>query len=147
MGDDDKKKSFREFLRARGLKFTREREAILDEVFRSKGHFDPEELHYGLKEKGGKVSRASVYRTIPLLEEAGIVEQVERTDKHAHYERTLGRGHHDHMLCISCGRVIEFYSDQLERLQDRLCRHEDFEGTSHTLEIKGYCGKCRRKRR
>jgi Fur family ferric uptake transcriptional regulator len=137
-----KKDVFKYFLKDRGLRLTKEREAIWDEVRSTKGHFDPEELHLSMRQKGQSVSRASVYRTIPLMVEAGILEQVERTDKHAHYERTIGRSHHDHMLCTSCGKVIEFYSDALEKLQDRLCRQYGFEGVAHTLEITGHCKAC-----
>ena len=136
------KETFREFLDTRHLRLTREREEVLQEVVRSRGHFDPEELHYTLKGKGAKVSRASIYRTIPLMVEAGIIGKVENTDKHSHYELILGREHHDHMLCTRCGRVIEFYSEELERLQDKLCQAHGFRGNSHTLEIKGLCKKC-----
>jgi Fur family ferric uptake transcriptional regulator len=138
------KRAFRDFLKQKGLRFTRERDAIFREVLRTKGHFDPEELHNSLRERGVGVSRASVYRTLPLLMEAGVLEEVERTEKHAHYECTLGRSHHDHMLCLNCGRVIEFYSESLEKLQEKICRREFFDGVTHTLEIKGYCGKCKK---
>ncbi len=141
------KDAFREFLESRALRLTREREAVVDKVMSTRGHFDPEELHYALKDKGAKVSRASIYRTIPLLVDAGIIGKVENTDKHAHYELILGREHHDHMLCTRCGKVIEFYSRELERLQDRLCQTEGFKGNSHTLEIKGLCRKCAGRRR
>lgn len=141
------KEVFKEYLRNKGLRLTKEREAVLREILSRRGHFDLEELHYGLRKNSLKVSRASVYRTLPLLLESGLIEQVERTDKHAHYERTFGRGHHDHMLCISCGRVIEFYSEALEKLQVKLCKAEFFEGIAHTLEIKGYCRKCKKKPR
>lgn len=140
------KKAFREFLESQNLRLTREREAVVDEVVGSHRHFDPEELHYTLKGRGAKVSRASIYRTIPLLVDAGIIQKVENTDKHAHYELILGRGHHDHMLCTRCGKVIEFYSEELERLQNMLCQTEGFKGNSHTLEIKGLCRKCSRRK-
>jgi Fur family ferric uptake transcriptional regulator len=138
------KEVLKEFLRQKGLRFTKEREAILKEISSHRGHFDLEEIYLGLKKKGAKVSRASIYRTLPLLMESGLVEEVERTDKHAHYELTYGSAHHDHMLCTECGKVIEFYSPSLEKLQDRLCRARGFKGTSHTLEIKGLCRECRK---
>lgn len=141
-----KKKVFEEFLRQRGLRFTREREAIVDDVMGRKGHFDPEELYLSLRGKDRRVSRASVYRTLPLMLEAGIVEQVERSDKQTRYERTIGVAHHDHMLCVSCGKVIEFYSEGIERLQDEICRVHGFAGVSHSLEITGYCRRCARSR-
>jgi Fur family ferric uptake transcriptional regulator len=134
---------FRQALKERGMRYTPEREAILKEVLRRRDHFDLEELHMDLRKKGHRVSRASIYRTVPLLLELGVIEKVEHTDKHAHYERTTGRKHHDHMLCVECGKVIEFYSEALERLQDRLCEKEGFKGVSHLLEIRGYCRKCR----
>lgn len=137
-----KKTAFTDYLKTKSLKLTREREAIIDCVIGQTGHFDPEELCADLRRNGMDVSRASVYRTLPLLIDSGILEQVERTDKHAHYELKMGRGHHDHMLCVQCGRVIEFYSPELERLQERICRREGFAGQTHTLEIKGRCKKC-----
>jgi Fur family ferric uptake transcriptional regulator len=133
---------FRKALRDRGLRFTKEREAILHEALVRRGHFDLEQFHMDLLKKGLRVSKASVYRTLPILLELGVLEQVERTDKHAHYERTTGRAHHDHMLCLSCGRVIEFYSAALEKLQEAVCRAEGFRGASHSLEIRGYCRRC-----
>ena len=140
-------KTFREYLKAKGLKFTKERELIFKEIFSRHGHFDPEGLYMEMRKKGLKVSKASIYRTLPLLLEGGLIEQVERTKKHAHYEHIFGQNHHDHMFCISCGGVIEFYSEALERLQNKICKVEGFESVTHTLEIKGYCRKCRKKRR
>lgn len=136
------KQQFREFLKTKSLKMTREREEIFDEVINLKGHFDPEELFIRLKTKGSKVSRASVYRTIPLLIENGLIDEVERIDRHAHYERVSGRPHHDHMICIKCGKIIEFYSPTLEMLQDEICQKEKFRGIKHSLEIMGYCKDC-----
>jgi Fur family ferric uptake transcriptional regulator len=140
-------KEFREYLKAKGLKVTKERALILRDISSRQGHFDPEELYIGIRKKGLKVSKASIYRTLPLLLESGLIEQVERTEKHAHYEKTFGRDHHDHMLCISCGSVIEFYSESLEDLQKKICSKKGFEGVTHTLEIKGYCSKCRKLRK
>jgi len=134
---------FREFLSKKGLKLTRERQRILDEVFACHGHFNPEELLKSMRGRNIKVSKASIYRTLPLLVESGLVEQVERNDKHAHYEHTFGHEHHDHLICLKCGAVIEVCSPKLEAIQDELCRESGFTGVTHTLEIKGYCCNCR----
>jgi Fur family ferric uptake transcriptional regulator len=136
------KEKFREFLSGKGLKTTKERDEIINEVAAMKGHFDPDELFIRLKQKGSKVSRASVYRTIPLLIESGLIEEVERIDRHAHYERISEKKHHDHMICVKCGKVIEFYSPTLEMLQNEICGKENFKGIRHSLEILGYCKKC-----
>ncbi|HMK43796.1 MAG TPA: transcriptional repressor [Dissulfurispiraceae bacterium] len=133
---------FKRFISERGLKDTRERREIFDEVLSAEGHFDPDELFLRLRSHGSKVSRASVYRTIPLLIDSGVIEEVERVDKHAHYERIIGRQHHDHMICSRCGAVFEFYSETLERLQDELCRSHRFEKMRHHLEIVGICERC-----
>lgn len=134
---------FREFLTTKGLKLTKERDEILNEILIMKKHFDPEELFIRLKAKGSKVSRASVYRTIPLLIESRLIEEVERIDRHAHYEKVSENRHHDHMICMKCGKIIEFYSPTLEMLQDEICQKEKFKGIKHSLEILGYCEKCR----
>ena len=135
-------KIFREFLEKKRCKLTKERAAILSEVFSNHGHFDPEDLFFKIREKEAKASRASVYRTLQLLLECGLVEQVERVDKHAHYEHTFGHKHHDHLICLRCGRVMQIYSEKLEQLQKNLCKKEKFRCLTHTLEIKGYCEKC-----
>ncbi len=98
---------FRNSSLKKGLKSTRERKEIVDAIMETTGHFDPEELYNRLRACGSKVSRASVYRTIPLLIESGFIEEVERVDKHSHYERVIGTPHHDHMICTQCGKVIE----------------------------------------
>ncbi len=136
------KQKFRDYVSTKGLKLTKERDEILNEILAAEGHFEPEELFISLKTKGSKVSRASVYRTIPLLIESGLIEEVERIDKHSHYEKVLGKQHHDHMICMRCGKVIEFFSPTLEMLQSELCQKENFNGVRHNLEILGYCDKC-----
>lgn len=133
---------FREFIFSKGLKSTKKRDEIFEEVSKTEGHFDPDELYIRLKQKGSKVSRASVYRTLPLLVEIGLIEEVERVDKHAHYERVSVDSHHDHMICTKCGKVIEFFSPTLELLQDEICQRENFQKIRHSLEIFGICAQC-----
>jgi Fur family ferric uptake transcriptional regulator len=135
-------KIFIQFLELRGQRLTNERNAVLQKAFSCKGHFDPENLYLDMKKKGMKASRASVYRTLNLLCECGLLEKVSKTDHGTIYEHTFGHQHHDHMLCIRCGKLIEFYSERIERLQEEICRERDFVGKSHTLEIRGYCKKC-----
>lgn len=125
-----------------GRRLTREREEIVRTINETEGHFNPQTLYEQLKVKGSKVSRASVYRTIPILVEHGLIAEVEKTEKHAHYERVLGKGHHDHLICLACGRTTEIYSPTLEMLQEEICQREGFKGVRHTLEIMGYCKEC-----
>ncbi len=139
------KKIFHNFLKDRGQRFTKERSVVLQKTLAFKGHFDPESLYIKIKETGLKASRASVYRTLNLLCECGIIERVRKSEHGTIYENTFGHEHHDHMRCIQCGAIIEFYSEDLERLQEAICTEQRFHGTSHTLEIRGYCKKCRKK--
>lgn len=136
------REDFKNFISGKGLKVTKKRNEIFDEVLKIDGHFDPEELYIKLKQKGSKVSRASIYRTIPLLVEIGLIEEVERIDKHAHYERVSSDSHHDHMICTKCGKVIEFFSPTLEVLQQEICQRENFRNIRHSLEIFGLCKDC-----
>lgn len=133
---------FKDFLKSKGLKLTRERVEILKEISSHRSHFDIEGLFRRLQQKNSKISRASLYRTIPLLVESGLVEEIKTIDTHTYYEHVFGKRHHDHLICIKCGKIIEFYSEKLERLQDYICKKEQFKGIRHLLEIQGYCKKC-----
>jgi len=142
-----KRRIFNKFLKERGKRLTKERSLILQKTLSCNGHFDPESLYVQIKKTGLKASRASVYRTVNLMCECGLIERVSKTEHGTIYERTFGHGHHDHMLCIQCGTIIEFYSEELERIQENLCKKHSFQGASHTLEIRGYCKKCQKKKK
>ena len=141
------KKIFSAFLQKRGQRLTKERLVVLQKACACNGHFDPESLYMEIRATGLKTSRASVYRTLNLLYESGLIEKALKTDHGTLYEKSLGHGHHDHMMCIQCGRIFEFYSEELEKLQESLCSKQGFEGKSHSLEIKGYCQRCRKKKK
>jgi len=133
---------FSKHLRARGLRLTPERARILRGVLSMPSHFEPDDLLDHIRRSSGAVSRASVYRTLPLLVECGLIEEAIYKDRRTRYERSIGREHHDHLLCTSCGAIIEFVSEPIERLQDDVCREHGFQATSHTLEIRGRCRDC-----
>jgi len=136
------RKRAKEGLAIKGRSETQGRREILQMIDKTGGHFDPQTLYERLKAEGSKVSRSSVYRTIPILVESGIIAEVEKTEKHSHYEKVMGRAHHDHLICLGCGKKIEFYSPTLEMLQEEICQREAFGGVRHTLEIMGYCREC-----
>ncbi len=140
-------KIFQEFLSRRGLKLTKERMSVLRQIFSIHGHFDPEHLYLSIRDSDMKASRASVYRTLNLLVESGLVERITRSDKGNVYEHTYGHRHHDHMICTACGEVIEFFSEHLEDLQKMICEQHQFAGTTHTLEIRGNCKACQKRKK
>ena len=140
----DKLEQFGHYLERKGLKRTRERSLIAREVLAIADHFDPEDLQARLRRKGARVSRATIYRTLDHLISSGLVRKTSLDMEHrsAFYENTLARGHHEHMVCVSCGEVIEFTSDEIEQLQDEVCRKHRFKPVRHTHQIMGYCHRC-----
>src|SRR5262249_40116558 len=88
------------------------------------------------------ISRATIYRTLLMLEEAGFVAGLDTGDGGRRFEHTLGHEHHDHMVCTACGRILEFRDDEVERLQQGAARRRGFTSTSHTLRLFGVCAEC-----
>jgi Fur family ferric uptake transcriptional regulator len=137
---------FQEFLARKGMRLTPEREAILTEVFAEHDHFDMDELYMRLRAKEQRISRASLYRTLPLLVESGLVQEVFYEDGHMHYEHIYGHEHHCHLRCLSCRKIIEFRDRAVEEAEKRIGRANGFETVGHRLEIYGYCSQCRGKK-
>jgi Fur family ferric uptake transcriptional regulator len=133
---------FRDYLAGQNLKMTAERYQILEEVFSSPEHFGADELHLRFMNKKIQVSRATIYRTLDHLVMSGLVRRVYLDQKKAFYEHVYGRKHHEHMICLSCSKVIEFSDDPLERRQDKVCRQHEFKPLRHSLRIVGLCSKC-----
>jgi len=136
---------FQGFLSKQGLKLTRERTALLREIFATHYHFEADELLFKMKEKRVKISRATVYRTLELLVKSGMVRRVHLGEDHYHYEYVTGNSHHDHLICTTCGTVIEFHDPILEERQLEICDRKKFTPTFHNLQILGICDACRRK--
>ena len=135
---------FESFLRRKQLKLTSGREEILKQALRTKGHFDSESLYAALLKRKTRISRDAVFRNIPLLLEAGIIQKSVGSGKSEYYElMEPNKGHHDHMVCTECGTVIEFYSKKLEKIQEDVCRLYEFEMTFHDHRLFGYCKNCR----
>lgn len=137
---------FRLYCRDNGMRYTRERDAILHEAYCDEGHFDVDTLFLRIRSKHPdmKLAKASVYRTLPHLIRAGLVRASLTDHGHVCYEHTLGHEHHDHMKCIACGKILEFYDKRMDRIQSELCERRDFEVLWHTHVINGHCAQCRR---
>ena len=134
---------FREYLNSRDLRFTRERGKILDQVMRTHSHFEVEDIFAGLRRKKTGISRASIYRAIPHLLASGIIRKTPCEVMKARYEHVIGHEHHDHLVCVRCGRVIEFRKDGIEKLQKEAAGEHGFSILGHRLVISGLCGRCR----
>lgn len=134
---------FQACLAERGLRLTSQRQHVLAEALATAGHFDAEDLYGALRTAGRHVSLATVYRTLGLLRDCGLIRQAPRWEDRERYESVSGQQHHDHMLCVECGNVIEFCDDELESLQDRVCRRHGFAAMDHRMSIRGVCRACR----
>jgi Fur family ferric uptake transcriptional regulator len=135
---------FRSFIRRKGLRNTPEREEIIGEIFAADDHFDVDELYLRLRGKGSRVSKASIYRNIPLIMECGLIKEVWHEDGHMHYEPMYGQSHHCHLRCIKCGKVIEFIEEELQVIEKRLAEKHNFLVVDHRLDVVGYCSACRK---
>ncbi len=135
-------KKFKFFLREKDLKYTPERKEIIKTVIYFNKHFDAEEIHQQLRKQKSYVSLATVYRTIPLLIDSGLIMETLHCREKVLYEKIYNRRHHDHLICIHCGKIIEFYNEDVEKLQDEICQQYHFQPTEHRLGIKGYCSEC-----
>jgi len=133
---------FRKYIKKKGLRYTRERENVIREIFSRHDHFDVESLYLRLRNKGINISRASIYRTIPLLLETGLIQEVFHEEGHMHYEHIYGHQHHCHLRCVQCGRIVEFRDDSLIHLTERIAQQYNFAIKGHKLDIIGFCPKC-----
>ncbi|MCC6239135.1 MAG: transcriptional repressor [Phycisphaerales bacterium] len=136
---------FRQYLRGQKQKFTPERAMILDAVLRKQGLFEAEILVDDLKKLGYRASRATVYRTLNHLQDAGILKQVFFDNKQSYFEVIVGGQSNDYLICIASGKVIEFSSQRLKKLRDEICAEHGFEPIGHQFHIYGLCaeGRCK----
>jgi Fur family ferric uptake transcriptional regulator len=128
---------FRRYLHGQKLKFTPERAMILDAVLRKTALFEAEQLALDLRQLGHRVSRATVYRTLAHLQDAGILKQIFFDNKQSYYEVIAGRQAYDYLICVTTGRVIEFVSEKLRKLCEEICQQHGYDLLSHQFHIFG----------
>jgi Fur family ferric uptake transcriptional regulator len=142
MGIDDELRQIERALRRRGLRWTSQRELVASVALRNHSHFSAEQLLEMCRQEDSAISRATVYRTLGMLEQAGFVEGLDTGEGGRKFEHVLGHTHHDHMICTSCGAILEFRDDELERRQDLAARRNGFTIVSHSLKLYGVCRAC-----
>ncbi|MEP6742442.1 MAG: transcriptional repressor [bacterium] len=135
---------FLRHLQSTGLKRTAQRDLILDTFLRTEEHLSSEDLYRLVQKLDPTIGQTTVYRTLKLLTEAGLAREVRFGDGRTHYEHHYKHQHHDHMICSECGRVIEFFSAELEAIQDAMAAKHRFQITQHLLRMIGICADCRR---
>jgi len=135
---------FLKHIQKKGLKRTSQRDLILDMFLRTEEHLSSEDLYRLVKQEDATIGQTTVYRTLKLLTEAGLAREVRFGDGITHYEHNYKHQHHDHMICSECGRIIEFFSAELEALQDEIAAKHRFQISHHLHRIIGICAECRR---
>jgi Fur family ferric uptake transcriptional regulator len=138
---------FDEYLQSRGMRNTEQRRILLDRVFKAHDHFDADQLIERLPRKGqkGYVSRPTVYRTLAEFVDAGLLRKFDVGGRTV-YEHDYGYPQHEHLFCTSCERLIEFQSDALLEIRDKVAREHTFAVRSHRFIIVGTCSQCRSNR-
>jgi Fur family ferric uptake transcriptional regulator len=132
-----------EYLAKKNLKETRQRRRIIELFLGLNSHTSAEALHEATRKEGQNVGLATVYRTLNMLADAGLVEQKSFGDGRHVFEIKHPDSHHDHLICVDCGAVIEFENAEIEAIQERVAAEHGFKLTSHRLDLFGHCSKPR----
>lgn len=143
-GSPDPKEIFRQYCRKEAMRYTPERGLIIDEIYRRDGHFDVDGLFSRIRNRHPriKLAKCSIYRSLPHFIKAGLLRESLTREGVVCYEHTLGHEHHDHMRCIGCGKIIEFYEPDIDVVRQRFCKESKFKMIQHTHVIEGYCSQC-----
>jgi Fur family ferric uptake transcriptional regulator len=133
---------FREYMRDHNLPVTNQREAVASAVFHSEAHLSVEEIELVLRADGVHVGTATVYRTLDLLHRAGLIREHDFGEGFRRYEPQAAWTHHEHLICVECGKVVEFSSERIERMKGLIAEEHGFRHHHHRLEIYGVCRDC-----
>jgi Fur family ferric uptake transcriptional regulator len=132
------------YLKNKDLKLTGQRKIILDAFLNIETHVTAEELYDIIKKDNPEVGVATVYRTLKILCEAGLANEVKFSDRSTRYEHLFDHEHHDHLICIKCGKYTEVRDQEIEDLQQKLAQKNKFQILRHRMELYGICEDCRR---
>src|SRR6476619_565010 len=136
---------FFKHLKRVGLKHTEQRDTILRTFLETRDHLSTDELHRLVKKQDPKIGFTTVYRTLKLFTECGLASEVAFHDGVARYEHQYNRRYHHHMVCTDCGTSVEFFSPEIDNLEQKIGRQHNYETTRHTFQIYGVCEDCRKK--
>ncbi len=141
----EEKRLLSDYLKKNKLKATVQRELMLETFIGTEGHLSAEELFDIVRKKDPSIGLATVFRAFKVFVDAGLAQPVDLKDKKVRYEHKFKHGHHDHLICASCGRVVEFFDRRIEELQEAVCKKYGYRIGGHSLEITGLCPKCKGK--
>ena len=136
------RKQLSDYLTRRGLKHTKQREAILESFLDAGGHLTSEDLYERVRDRHPEIGAATVYRTLKLFCEAGLAEPSHFRSGVTLYEHR--HGHHDHLICVGCGEIVEFECSMIEATQLEIAEQYGYRLTNHRHDLYGYCRRCQR---
>lgn len=136
---------FKAALKEEDLRLTSQRLAILEDILGSDEHRECDDIYLSLREKNDPVSRATIYRTLDILVQVGFVRKMDIGDGRLRYENKLPKAHHDHMICLECGKILEFVDDEIEARQVQLSKQYHFKLIRHIHQLFGICEDCQSK--
>jgi len=139
---DNAIKIYKDFLKSKGLLYTQPREIVLKEAFSATWHFSADELVSQMHKQGINISRATVYRTLASMKEAGILNSVDFGHGHIHYEAPKTKNQHEHISCEKCGAVCEIQVENLEKTINSAATKAKFKHIKYAIRISGLCEKC-----
>jgi len=140
-------KIFLGYLQKNNLKLTNQRLKILEQFLSIEKHFSAEELYRIIRQKDPGVGYTTIYRTLKLICDAGLAREVDFGDGFTRFEHSFGHEHHDHLICLKCGKFVEVVDPALEALQMRLAKKHGFITMKHKMQIFGYCNKCKKNKK
>jgi len=142
------KEHFRQYCKKNNMRYTPERAFIIDQIYKIHSHFNVDNLFIQIRKQypKTKLARGSVYRTIPHLINSGLLRESLTEESRICYEHTLGHPHHDHLKCLECGRIFEFYDQSIDKKQQEICKNHKFIMKSRLHIIYGYCPYCKKRK-
>lgn len=135
-------KEVRRLIRSQGKRVTPHRLLLLEVMQEHGGHLDADELHLLAKAREPRLSLSTVYRTLSLLKELDLIEELHFDEEHHHYEIKVREAEHHHLICLNCGEIIEFENPLIDKIKAQVAQDQNFRVTGAHIDLKGYCQRC-----
>lgn len=134
----------KKIVKQKGLKYTEQREIVLNILLHAEGHLSAEDVYnlIKIKQSDSNIGIATVYRALGFLEEVNLITSITFGSEGKKYESNT-KEHHDHLICTNCGKIVEFMDDEIEKRQDRIAKKNKFKITSHSMQLYGVCESCK----